>query len=281
MRRGLILLTIVAWLGVHLKIWTELPQLPRHVLPADGYSSFVGFTGDGTSLVTRNTTHVRVWDVASGTLKKEWPVPDPKSKFGYLMPHDQTVVVEDWTHDILTLLNLNSGEWTELPPVGRAMYGQDAGKLFWHRDDAVGFSPDGRTFAYAAGIPKSNSFVIRLWDVAKRTASEIPLERRGFSPTYSPDGKQLAVWIDGQNQAPPYVALMDVATRAEVARLETPAARLIRPLYSPDGQTLAVCGVQPSRWCQLWDLSSHALISTNPVPGPPIGQPTGSSSPPG
>jgi WD40 repeat protein len=244
MRRAVTIVAAAGWLGFFAALWRELQQFPRHVLPADGYSSLIGFTGDGKALVTRNRTHVRIWDAASGTVTKEWPEPDPKMSLRHLNPHGRMVVAEDTNRDCLVLLGIESGNRTELPNIGRAMYDKDADKLFWLRD-CSGFSPDGRTFAFAAGVPESKSFVVRIWDIANQTASEIPLERRGFSPTFAPDGHTLAVWIDGQDQAPSYVLLVDTTTKREIGRLATPPAFLIHLSFSPDGQTLAVSGIDP------------------------------------
>jgi WD40 repeat protein len=275
MRRGVTVLAAAGWLGIHAALWSQLQQLPRHVLPADGSSSLIGFAGDGKALVTRNRTHVCIWDVANGTVTKEWPESDPKMSLRFLSPHGRMVVAEDTNHDSLVLLDIETGKRTELPNVGRAMYGEDANKMFWLRD-CPGFSPDGRMFAFAAAVPESKSFVVRVWDIANQKTSEIPLERRGFSPTFAPDGHTLAVWIDGQDQAPSYVMLADATTKREIGRLATPSAFLIHLAFSPDRQTLAVSGLDPPRaappatisWFQLWDIPSRKLIHAARSAGP-------------
>ena len=161
----------------------------------------------------------------------------------YLAPHGRTVMAVR-NPDRLARLDIDTGEWIELPPAAGAMYGKDAEKLF-SPHDWPGLSEEGRTFAYAAGVPETKSFVVQLWDVRKRTATEISLERRGFSPVFTPDGRTLAVWVDGGNQASSYVLILDMPTGREIGHMITPPAALSRLKFSPDGQTLAASGFGP------------------------------------
>jgi WD40 repeat protein len=256
--------TLVAgWVGVHFALWSEWPPSPRFILPADGSSSLVGFTDDSRSLVAGNGKGARVWDVARGELRSEWadPNPDPKRLTSYIGPNGR-VIIAMRNPDRLATLDIDSGSWTELPPASAEMYGADADRLFgWHN---AGLSANGQLFAYVAGVPETKTFVVRIWDVLNGTASEIALERRGFPSAFAPDGRTLAVWVDGEGEEPSYVLVVDAHTRREIGRPPTPPSRSRHLEFSPDGHILAAMGFGPAgpSWIVLWDTVARKPIGT-------------------
>jgi hypothetical protein len=271
MRRALTLLSVAAWLGVHALLWAELPQLPRHVLPADGWTTIAGFTPDNASLIANNRGRVCEWDVTTGELKRAWPCYDGFSRVKCLSPDGRTFVFDDRGHDTLAILDVESGEWTILSAIHREVYGEGPRILNW-LGVPPSFSPDGRFLAYAAGLPKTQSFAVRLWDILNHSGSEVVFSERCFSPAFAPDGATIAVWIDGAKDVSPHVSLIDVESRREDGRLVTPPGELVRLAFAPDGKTLAVWGIGPpwpsklkdTSWIQLWDVPSRQLNARVP-----------------
>jgi WD40 repeat protein len=263
---------VAAWLSVHAALVEQLQPLPRHTLPAA--ATWFAFTPDARALVTTGGPHVRVWDVATGRLRHEWPVAKPReyAPFVSLSPDGRWSLHQNHERDALFLLELDTGRSVELPPVGQLVSGVRA-NLQFQPSSYTGFSPDGRVIAHLVALPQTGSFVLRLWDIQARAGRDLPLDGPGYSPAFTPDGRTLAVWVEGSQDVPPHVQLFDLDTGRRAARLTTPLGAATRMLFAPDGRTLAVCGLDflPScgltdlktiSWLQLWDVLTGQPLAT-------------------
>jgi WD40 repeat protein len=119
---------------------------------------------------------------------------------------------------------------------------------------SVAFSPDGRTLVAGLSGVRGISSTLRLWNVAKGTATT-PWPDQVEDVTkvaFSPDGKTLAV--AGALE----VFLWNVADPTGVA---LPHPQLTLDLaFSPDGKTLATGGRDGA--ARLWDLSTGTVTAT-------------------
>jgi hypothetical protein len=74
-----LLTAVAAWLAAHAWLWSVLPPVPRHSFPAEATASApaflttLAFTPDSRFVVTLGAGHIKVWDVESGRLDREWP----------------------------------------------------------------------------------------------------------------------------------------------------------------------------------------------------------------
>jgi WD40 repeat protein len=140
-------------------------------------------------------------------------------------------------------------------------------------------SPDGKTLAVV------DETTLRLWDLATRKVREVSLEGQKYtSARYSPDGKALAVWLEGVDQfeaASPEILLLDPATGKRLASLRPKGAHSKDPnvrsdqgvrgvSFCPDGKSLAVAYAdrRPSHFApenfgvSVWDLANHKEVAS-------------------
>jgi Tol biopolymer transport system component len=99
-------------------------------------------------------------------------------------------------------------------------------------------SPDRRLLAFAAGEGwNSDIYVIRAEGTGLRRLTRSPL--REDTPTWSPDGKQLAfrVWSGSRDDEEIYVMNADGSARHDISR--DPEAIDRSPAWSPDGRSIA------------------------------------------
>jgi DNA-binding beta-propeller fold protein YncE len=136
-------------------------------------------------------------------------------------------------------------------------------------DDAVAYSPDGKTLAvgtYDAGT--------RLWDVHTRSVSATLRDPNGTdvdTVAFSPDGKTLAI-TDFNGTA----YLWDVAARHLRAIIAVPPSQaavssqvgVTAVAFSPDSRTLAVIEDTANGYVvRLWDMTTRTFITTVTYPG--------------
>jgi WD40 repeat protein len=262
----------------------ELWHRPAH----DNTLSSIAFSPDGRTLAAGKFGLVRLWDVATG--RELVPVPAHRDLIGFvrLSPDGRTVMTAPGVHgedgpgpsatvfrywDARTGMELAppAGQGPELPPFKSLRINAD-------------LSADGKTFA-APGDDRA----FRLWDVASgKELRKVAFEGDGGCCQFSPDGKLLLLQRgaqgglcevetgkllgelptcaadhsfspDGKVLAsclwpPEGVRLLDISTRRELHRLQTPG-KLGVFTFSPDGKTLAwVCRVRPE--IRMWDVAT-------------------------
>jgi Tol biopolymer transport system component len=98
------------------------------------------------------------------------------------------------------------------------------------------FSPDGLSIAYASACRGGGLFVMGATGESARRVSE-----RGFAPSWSPDGREIAV-VDSRSDLPWAIAGAGPISAVEVetgARREVTRHRALDPAWSPDGRRIA------------------------------------------
>ena len=185
-----------------------------------GWVNSVSFSGDGQTLASGSGDgKVRLWDVATGTLRKT------------LQGHTDSVNSVSFSPDGQTLAS-GSGD-------GKVhLWDVETGTLlktleFGVAVRSVSFSPDGQTLASGHGRGSSHE-MIHLWDVATGT------HLRGLKHSYdigalsfSPDGQMLVTAGLGD------LRLWDVATGTLLKTLKGYGTGSVNSVsFSPDGQTL-------------------------------------------
>ena len=211
----------------------------------------VSFSPDGRTLVSGSWDRtIRLWDVATGTLKDTLAV-DYIDNLAF-SPDGTTLAgggsdkVHLWDVAADTLKNTYT-----LPGHSWGVY-------------SLAFSPDGTTLA------SGDNGTIRLWDVATGTLKDTLTGHEGvatgeginsfvYSVAFSPDGTTLA-----SGGADETVRLWDVATGTSIATLKVtePGINWVWSVaFSPDGTTLASSGWDQSS-LHLWDIPTGTPIAT-------------------
>ncbi|MBX9579662.1 MAG: hypothetical protein K2X87_05075, partial [Gemmataceae bacterium] len=194
-----------------------------------------GLSADGRRVVGRAGTRLQVWELSPRPVVRRVPVGAGGQELtaGGFSPDGRRVAVGSAGGLGVTVFDAASGS-----PVGSVA--ADA------RDAVPEFTPDGQTLI----VGTYEAFT--LWD----TTTWQPTGRRGREPgcehpgrvAFTPDGS-LAAWVVGRET----VLLTDGAGRS-LARLPVAGGGPARhPLFSPDGQTLAVLAGAD---LHLWDLAA-------------------------
>jgi WD40 repeat protein len=277
MRRTLTFLSVAAWLGVHVLLWTMLPPVPRWVVPGFVPHSFA-FTPDGRSLVTCDAAEVRVWAAATGQREHSWSRPgkrpnrDDFKSLLVMSPIDRRAIVYDTrsgSRELPYLIDLDNGSATALP----------AWQFLITADDlCIGFLPDGRTAFQLDAVmkPKIDVFM-RLWDLPDGPARSFPIGWRLDEPlSVSADGRVAGAHLRKTATHSDTILLLDLVA-GRVARELTfgPAKlgttvyprRVARAALSPDGRTLAVSttlvfggGAVSNPEVELWDAETGRML---------------------
>jgi WD40 repeat protein len=199
------------------------------------------YTPDGKSLVTVGWDHVvRVWDAASGRIRRD--IGDPQTDFREiaLSPDGKTLLTVEYP-GLLRLWDFDSGrERRRSSAAPKEGYGHPA------------FSPDGTTLATSVHrfneATKKNETFVASWDAA--TLAE--RHRVGgdwlqlWDLAFSPDGKLLATAtndtesnIVGEKPEKGSVRLRDAATGQELRRFPIEGFHARSVAFAPDGKLLA------------------------------------------
>jgi WD40 repeat protein len=194
----------------------------RTLGPVKGTLLAMTLTADGRTLTTyseeqRHRGRVQFWDPATGKERRLWSGPLAGVGAVALSPDGKSLALA--SGEAVALWDLATGRRAaELPPARMRVF-------------RLVFSPDGRHLASA-----SLDCRVRVWEVAgTRAWPSFALRAPGLaSVDFSADGRSLVVWGP---HAP--LALWEVATGKERARLRGPGEGIDRLCLSPDGGTVA------------------------------------------
>jgi WD40 repeat protein len=266
-------LAVAAIDGVWLYDDANFISLPRKFfVESDGFghqAECVAFSPDGNTLAAGNQDGVlRLWDVASGTVRTSWTVGDNViiRDCGYTSGGAQLVTVGSQHHlsvwdpssgDLISAKESISFELYNLavyplnPPVV-AVGGSDPEPEVWNLEQdtplatpkghtsnarAVAFSPDGETFA--TGGSEGNVY---LWTVASAQRDQ-PLasldgpDEQVYTLAYSPDSALLASgYWDGT------LVVWAVQSGAQVFTTQANSPWVDKVIWAPDGTRLITAG---------------------------------------
>jgi WD40 repeat protein len=137
---------------------------------------------------------------------------------------------------------------------------------------SIDLSPDGSTLVAVERVPGDDGYgtkdLVTQWDVTARTSR--PLTEGFGMPTFSPDGKTLAITVSDYERNESRVKLFDVATTHERAILgEVKKSYFGTPSFSPDGRLVAASlrgtGEQPAE-VKLWEVATAKEVSSFTAP---------------
>jgi WD40 repeat protein/serine/threonine protein kinase len=211
--------------------------------PDGGLVASAARTGDGSTAI------LKLWDVASGKLVREFPVVRGDFRWPtWLAFGPQGKVAGEGVLGTVTVWDTSNGQ-----ELRQLIHGDSI--------NSAAFSPDGKTLASAgstrdfkdgAGRKIPSSYQVKLWDLTTGKHLRTFFEGHQNNITtvvFSPDGKYLAAASCGarrENEPPGAVKLWDVATGREIWTLQSQghvappdAPRLA---FSPDGKHLACAG---------------------------------------
>jgi WD40 repeat protein len=229
-------------------------------LPHPGIVRTLAFGLDGSWLVsgTDGDERWRLWDVATGRIRKEIQGPAGRSEAVVVSPDGRRVATMVWRPEgkHLAICDVESGKplftaegtalayspdgrWLAVAePDGRTVDLRDArtydvaGRFRGHEAEirSLAFSPDSRLIATCG-----DDRTVRVWQIDSGTCQEL----RGhtdyvFAVAFHPDGTRLAT--AGRDGA---IWLWDLARGDAVARLPGHTSYVWSLAFSPDGATLA------------------------------------------
>jgi Tol biopolymer transport system component/predicted Ser/Thr protein kinase len=129
-------------------------------------------------------------------------------------------------------------------------------------DTPVSFSPDGKQFAFMRGIPNATAVDLRIasadgtGDRLLVQLPAIPLPRGMLGPSWSPDGKKIAVSILETGKQLHWVLNIIQVADGSVKPLYIATAFLGRPVWLSDGDSLLVpMGLGKQNRNQIWEIS--------------------------
>ena len=238
----------------------RVPELPpaKAVLPGAGFAQGLGFTADGSTLVTADHDgRLQVWDVAARRLRAEASHP---FRFPLLAvaPDGRWAAVGGWI--------VKPGE-ADVTRIYEASTGRLLSALSGTASPCdLAASADGRTLTVVVSRETSKDLAVQTWDTAnwQRIAEVIvPAEPAGvaYSARLFNDGRLLALV---SQQSPTTVTLWDVNTGQQTGTLRPGSSASGSPLFglalSPDGRTLAAA--QDQARVVLWDVATGRVRAT-------------------
>jgi WD40 repeat protein len=240
--------------------------LPKEVVARLGSSrmrhgdfrAILAFTADGKAIVSGSAGGLRIWDVATGKLRRRLP---------FALATDQCLDVACAANGITAA---SADEKTGIITVQR-FDPADAKVLWWMeipkrvRSSVPFLSRDGKRLAYV-----QDNKAVRIYDtIAEREIRRVPTQNRGaLRLAFAPDDKTLAV-SDGTDT----VHLHDVTNGQSVRELKRDGDRIIFLVFSPDGRFLASLSDQrhdrlsPLDPVGVWDLTTGKQLHGFPSAG--------------
>jgi WD40 repeat protein/serine/threonine protein kinase len=204
----------------------------------------VAFSPDGRDLLTGGADGaVRIWDVADGTLRRQFPGHIRQVTALALAPDGHVLATAGEDENVKGVIKLWNAETGE-PPTVLARDDQEVKML--------AFSPNGRLL-----VSGGDDRIIRVWDV---NTHELKNTVRGHADTiltaaFSPSGTMLATGSYDETYK-----LWDVQIRQQSLQLRANQKRVNCVAVSPDGRLIASGG--EDRTVKLWHADSGALSGT-------------------
>lgn len=234
--------TVATGTGIATVLWDVATGSQIATLASGVVYNTLAFSPDSKSLaIGTGGSGTQLWDVATG---RQVATLDANTGF---------VISIAFSPDGTILATVTSGA-TQLWNVttGKQIYSVNYGPAFVN---SITFSPDGKTVA----VGTLNG--TQLWDVT--TASQVANLNANtgsvVAVAFSPDGRTLATATDNgtgtENGTGNGTQLWDVATRKQIATLNSDAGHVSSVAFSPNGKTLAI---GTGSGAQLWDV--HYLV---------------------
>lgn len=269
-----------------IKVWEVPNGKLLHEIQAHSPAPFrvqaVAISPDGKKFASCAAKEIKLWDMASGKIIDTLAgISDPQLRFS---PDGKMLTCGYHRFDLTTkkdypLVEKPTGAWpvTVFTPKGKLLVGMsflypekvgfavwdaERGKKIIYREGSRkifhcdAFSPDGKTVVSTEGDHDTKRWAIRLWDIAsgKNTAT-FELPEVPYAPTFSPDGKVLAVSIRpaaDRNDYPGSVRLYEVSSGKVLANLRGYNRHVLSLSFSSDGRLLATGSM--SGIIKIWSL---------------------------
>lgn len=235
-----------------IKLWNADTGALQRILRGKGkWASAVAFSPDGRMLGGASGSSLFLWSLPTGRLLKVLTAVQPHISSVAFSPNNRLVAAGCGTSGLyrgsgaICLWQIETGAPAVL--TGNVAY-----------VGSVAFSPDGKSLAATSGVNRTTTSkpnpidLVRSWNLkTKMMEWEVQAGFVEGDVAFSPDGKLLAVG----DSAPVLLMARTGKTATPLARLEGSGWHLA---FSPDGQTLASCGVGTSP--RFWDVSRRNWI---------------------
>jgi WD40 repeat protein len=216
-------------------LWEAATGMPYAWLRQPGVVWSLAFSPDSTWIVS--TSHLdnrlRIWDVATGQLRREIQHSDASSRGLTLSPDGRRVAATTWDERRLWLcvLDVASGDL-----------------LFRAKGESLAYSPDGRWLA-ALGVDQNHSTVALLDAQTHKLAAELKgHEGRVIGAAFSPDSRRLvSCSVD-------HTARLWEVPGGKCQVLDGHNDEVFAAAFHPDGTRLATAGRDRAIW--MWDLAT-------------------------